>query len=150
VRFAFTGSDAFLTKVERVRQILRHRCPPGSLEEIFAALVDDFLKRHDPALKVRPAVTRDSPPHSRRIPQWVKDAVFRRDAGQCVYESVEGVRCNERGGLEYDHINPWAKGGVSNDPLNIRLLCRAHNAFEAQRLFRSRRNGRLLGKNRKG
>jgi len=37
--------------------------------------------------------------------------------------------------LEYDHIRPLSLGGRSDDPANVRLLCRAHNALEARRIL---------------
>lgn len=135
VRFAFTGSGDFLRKIERVRQLLHRRYPAGALEDIFSATVDCFLESRDPALKERSARPRATNPRSRRVPQWVKDIVYRRDGGRCAFESPEGLRCEEGGGLEYDHIMPWARGGPSNDPANIRLLCRAHNALTAEQAF---------------
>ncbi|MFA5137665.1 MAG: HNH endonuclease signature motif containing protein [Elusimicrobiota bacterium] len=71
----------------------------------------------------------------RRIPHWVRDAVWARDAGRCTFVGPDGRRCAERGGLEFDHIIPWALGGTSNDPDNIRLLCRTHNQRAASRVF---------------
>jgi 5-methylcytosine-specific restriction endonuclease McrA len=135
VRFAFTGSDEFLRKVDRSRELLRHRSPGGALEDIFAAAIDCFLDVHDPARKKLSARRRETKRRARKIPQWVKDAVFARDGGRCAFRSAEGSRCEERGGLQYDHIVPWAKGGASDDPANVRLLCRAHNLWEAERIF---------------
>jgi HNH endonuclease len=43
-----------------------------------------------------------------------------------------GHRCEERKDLEFDHIEPYAKGGEATVG-GIRLLCRAHN--EAERAF---------------
>ena len=81
----------------------------------------------------RPSLRDYSP--RRRIPHWVRDAVWARDAGRCTFIGPDGHRCPERGGLEFDHIIPWALGGTSNDPDNIRLLCRAHNQLSARRVF---------------
>jgi hypothetical protein len=36
--------------------------------------------------------------------------------------------------LEFDHIQPLALGGTTT-PENLRLLCRAHNQFEAERVL---------------
>jgi hypothetical protein len=135
VRFAFTGSEDFLKNVERVRQLLRHKYPAGTLEDVFAETVECFLDARDPARKARAAKPRATNPRRRSIPVWIRDIVFKRDGGRCTYTSSDGLRCEERGGLEYDHILPWAKGGASNDPANVRLLCRTHNALEAARIF---------------
>ena len=52
---------------------------------------------------------------SRRIPQDVKDAVWRRDEGMC-------VECGSNENLEFDHIIPHSRGGA-NTYRNIQLLC---------------------------
>jgi len=135
-RFGFTGTVEFLKKFERARELLRHRYPAGAAEDVFNAVIEVFLEARDPARKSKPA-RRASNPRSRRIASWIKSEVFRRDGGRCAYVSADDVRCDERGGLEYDHIVPWAKGGPSNDPANIRLLCRTHNAYEAAVAFGS-------------
>jgi hypothetical protein len=135
VRFAFTGTCGFLARFERARQLLWHQHPGGALEDVFREALDAFLDARDPVRKKREASPRPTDPRARRIPQWVKAVVFTRDGGRCAFRSAQGIRCEARGGLEYDHIVPWAMGGASNDPGNIRLLCRTHNAFEAARIF---------------
>lgn len=146
VRFAFTGTDIFLGKVDRVRQILRHKHPAGSLEDVFSETVEFFLNARDPGRSKRSPRPRRSNPRRRAVPAWVKDIVFKRDDGRCAYRSAEGARCAEKGGLEYDHIVPWARGGISNDPANIRLLCRTHNTLEAERIFGAKEIARRKAK----
>ena len=48
--------------------------------------------------------------------------------------SADGHRCEETGRLEIDHITPVALGGTTT-PENLRVLCRAHNQFEAERVL---------------
>ena len=144
VRFAFTGSNIFLGNVDRVRQLLRHKYPAGALEDILFEVLEYFLKSKDPALKKHRAQPRTVNPRRRDVPVWVKDIVFERDGGRCSFQSADGAHCEERGGLEYDHIVPWALGGVSNDPKNIRLLCRSHNAFAGEQIFGARRRPRYV------
>lgn len=145
IRFAFTGSKGFLENVDRVRQLLRHKHPAGALEDVFAETVECFLDERDPARKKKAAKPRVTDARRRSIPVWIKDIVFTRDGGRCVYTAADGARCEERGGLEYDHLVPWAKGGPSNDPANVRLLCRAHNSLEAERAFGRRIDSRRGG-----
>ncbi|MCX5793941.1 MAG: HNH endonuclease signature motif containing protein [Elusimicrobia bacterium] len=142
VRFSFTGDEALLRKVERAQAILWHKHPAGKLEDIFAEALDFLLDKKDPERRLaRQKRLKRKPPTSaadtepRRIPQWVKDEVWARDAGQCVFVPPGGARCPEREGLEFDHIMPWALGGRSFDPRNIRLLCREHNQMRARRMF---------------
>jgi len=58
---------------------------------------------------------------SRRvIPTWVKLEVWKRDGGKC-------VQCGVTENLHFDHVIPYSKGGSSNTPENIQLLCGKHN-----------------------
>ncbi|MDD5657925.1 MAG: HNH endonuclease signature motif containing protein [Elusimicrobia bacterium] len=81
----------------------------------------------------------------RYIPKWVKDEFWRRDAGRCAYAGPDGTRCGETAWLEWDHIIPWALGGPSHDPANIRLLCRAHNQTLARRSFGEAKPSAAMG-----
>lgn len=56
----------------------------------------------------------------RIIPTWVKLEVWKRDGGKC-------GKCGVTDNLHFDHIIPWSKGGSSNTPDNIQLLCGKHN-----------------------
>ncbi|MBI5243576.1 MAG: HNH endonuclease [Elusimicrobia bacterium] len=150
VRFAFTGSETLLRKIERAKQLLRHKHPDGSLERIIEESVDMLLDKQDPERRILRKALRPEHPNGvvsgrtkptdsgrlvRDIPQQVKDAVWQRDGGCCAFIGPDGKRCAERGMLEYDHIRPYSMGGASDDPANIRLLCRTHNQMFARRMF---------------
>lgn len=132
VYFSFTGSEDLERVIERCREVLSRKYPAGRLEDIVLEIGRAFLQAKDPELlppsKQKPARTKET----RYIPRWVQSKVYRRDNGRCVYVSAEGRRCESRRDLEYDHVIPWARGGRSDDPENIRLLCRAHNALAAR------------------
>ena len=70
----------------------------------------------------------------RQTPAHVRRAVWERDQGQCTFVSASGHRCGARRFLEYDHIDPVARGGGST-VAGMRLRCRAHNQYEAERVF---------------
>ena len=150
IRFAFTATEEFLNKIERCRRLLRHKYPAGRLEEIFDELARNFLKKRDPDLKTRPAPPRATKPFRREIPQWVKDEVWKRDGGRCSFVSTEGRLCASQDFLEFDHVIPWALGGLSNTPGNIRLLCRSHNQHLGQKVFSEFHEPEGLGGNFKG
>lgn len=59
----------------------------------------------------------------RDIPQWVKDAVFHRDKGRCVFCN-KNLTCliDNIDRKHYDHIIPLKDYGT-NDPCNIQLTC---------------------------
>lgn len=138
VQFSFTASEIFREEVERIRQLLRARFPDGRLEDVLPVPVEEYLDRHDPDRRLQ---TKRPAPHTetdaRRIPQWVRDAVWKRDEGRCAFIGPAGQRCPARELIEFDHAKPYALGGRSDDPDNVRLLCRAHNQLAARRIFGS-------------
>jgi 5-methylcytosine-specific restriction endonuclease McrA len=75
-----------------------------------------------------------SPKASRHVPAAVRHAVWERDHGRCTYVSPAGERCRETACLELHHEEAYARGGASTTD-NIRLLCRSHNALEAEQEF---------------
>lgn len=135
IRIAFTADQELLALIQRARELLRHKYPEGRLERIFKDALIALLEKRDPDLKPVAALPAVSMNPSRRIPQWVKDAVWRRDQGRCAFVSEEGKACLTRDDIEFDHIRPWASGGSSDDPANIRLLCRGHNQLMAVRHY---------------
>lgn len=70
----------------------------------------------------------------RHIPSAVKREVRQRDRDRCTFVSESGHQCEERAGLEFDHIVPVARGGMATIE-NIRLRCPGHNQLEAERVF---------------
>ena len=70
----------------------------------------------------------------RSIPARIRSAVWKRDGGRCTYVGVRGHRCRSRRWLEFDHVLPVARGGTETIR-GLRLRCRAHNQFEAERTF---------------
>jgi hypothetical protein len=74
------------------------------------------------------AATVDVPVERRRvIPSWVKQAVWLRDGGRC-------VECSSTENLHFDHVIPYSKGGSSETPDNIQLLCGRHNLGKGARI----------------
>jgi hypothetical protein len=70
----------------------------------------------------------------RGFPNALRRFVCERDGGRCAFVSADGHRCESTRQLEIDHIQPVALGGETK-PENLRLLCRAHNQYEAERLL---------------
>ena len=134
VAFTFTADARVQSWFDQARDLLRHKLPMGRMEEVIGEALRRLVTRE---LFSKPGRRQTKDPTSslrRHIPKWVKDEVRQRDAGRCAYMGPDGTRCDETAWLEYDHIVPWALGGRSDDPANIRLLCRSHNKSEAQRL----------------
>lgn len=89
--------------------------------------------------------------NGRHVPRSVVREVSERDGFQCTFRGPDGQRCTERMGLEFDHVVPFARGGKTTAD-NLRLLCRAHNQHEAERVYgethmRVRREASRAGRN---
>lgn len=148
VRIGFDAGIAVMSLIDRARQILRHKYPAGRLEDLVKEALELLLDRKDPQrrLTLKPApVVRDAAAlpadaprflraraAGRYIPAWVKRAAWERDGGRCAWREADGTVCGSKDWLEYDHLRPFAKGGRSDSPRNVRLLCRAHNAEAAR------------------
>lgn len=132
VVFTFTASEEVQSWFEAARDLLRHRFPMGRMEEIIGEALRRLARDELPG---ESKLRRQGSAESRHIPKWVQDQVWRRDGGRCAFIGANGMRCGETAWLEFDHILPFAWGGPSNDPANIRLLCRSHNQSEQARIF---------------
>ena len=122
-------------KLRRAQELLGHSIVPGDLAEVFDRALDALIVK----LEKRKFATTEHPRHSkvakgRHVPADVRRAVRERDGDRCTFTSEAGKRCEERTGLEYDHIVPVARGGPSTVE-NVRLCCRAHNQHSADREF---------------
>ncbi|UPT75160.1 MAG: HNH endonuclease [Elusimicrobiota bacterium] len=139
VEFTFYADARVWLDFQRLKELTRSRWPSGRVEEVIGGALEFMLERVDPERR-KPAraageAAAGAPGNSRRIPSSVSAIVWRRDKGRCVYRAETGRECGARAGLEIDHIVPWALGGRSDKPGNLRLLCRSHNQLEARRLF---------------
>jgi 5-methylcytosine-specific restriction endonuclease McrA len=129
-------------KLRYAASLMSHRVAAGDMEAVMERALDMLI----PALEKQKfgATTKPRRPHGRTrrpegnnprvIPADVKRAVWKRDEGQCTFVGTGGHRCGSRTPLEFDHIVPVARGGASCIS-NLRLRCRAHNQYEAERLF---------------
>src|SRR3972149_6157114 len=72
---------------------------------------------------------------SRRIPTEIKRIVWERDEGRCTYKMPDGEIHGAQKDLHFDHIIPWSKGGSSDDPKNIQLLCGKHNIGKSDKII---------------
>jgi 5-methylcytosine-specific restriction endonuclease McrA len=119
------------------QELLRHQIPSGDVAEVIGlalhALVAQlekakFAATRKPRNSVRPTTS------ARHVPNHVKRAVWERDGGRCTFVSDDGKRCDSRDFIELDHLDPVARGGRATIE-SMRLLCRAHNQYEAERTF---------------
>ena len=122
--------------LQRARALMAHQVPAGEIAPVLKRglelLVADLEKRKYAATD-RPRAAKPAA-SARHVPAAVKRAVAERDGGRCAFVSESGRRCEARGMLEFDHLEPAALGGEATAE-NVRLLCRAHNAYAAERAF---------------
>ena len=122
-----------------VQDLLGHAIPAGDVAAVFqralSSLRKDLLRRKTGRVdRPRPATPRLAKAASRAIPAATRRAVWARDEARCTFRSDDGRRCSSRRGLEFDHVIPFVRGGTSTVE-GLRLRCRAHNQFEAERTF---------------
>jgi 5-methylcytosine-specific restriction endonuclease McrA len=123
--------------LEQARALLGHEIPSGDLGEVVERVIHTLvaqLEKRRCAATSRPRRTRRETTSPRHIPASVKRNVWARDGARCTFVDDDGRRCPARGMLELDHIEPVARGGRATEE-NLRLRCRAHNAYEAERAF---------------
>ena len=142
----FTIGESTHEKLRYAQALLSHAVPTGDVAQIFDraldALIADLEKRKFGAITRRPsrqgtANQRRRPcttPRKRYVPAQVRRAVWERDQGRCTFIGTTGHRCEARRFLEFDHIDPVARGGKATVE-GMRLRCRAHNQYEAERTF---------------
>ena len=117
-----------------LRELLGHSVPSGELSAVLAralSMARELAEKQKYAATDTPRASHGS--HvTRYIPAELKREVHERDGGQCTFVGSTGKRCGSRTRLEFDHRVPIAKGGTTG-AANLRLLCRAHNHYEAER-----------------
>jgi len=125
-------------KLRHAQELLGHQIPSGDLAQVLGRVLDlaiAQLEKQKFAATDRPQRGRRRPTASaRHVPAEVQRAVWARDQGQCTFVSDEGHRCAERKLVEFDHVQEVARGGEATVD-GIRLRCRAHNQYTAERTF---------------
>jgi hypothetical protein len=145
-KLELTIDQGLYDKIQQLRELLRHSIPDGDLACVFERAVSELTerqlqkrfaqKKEKAAAKPEAAVAAPrerAKTHSRYVPRAVVREVYERDQGQCSFVSQSGQRCSARGFLElHHHETPFARGGTATAD-NLRLMCRAHNALQAER-----------------
>ncbi len=132
-KVTFTASAELRDELERL-QALMHE----DLAAVIKAAVTEKLERLEAKRYAETKAPRksleetDTSASSRYMPAAVRRVVRKRDLGQCTFVDKHGRRCTERRGLEFHHDDPYGRGG-DRSPSNVRLLCKVHNAFLAER-----------------
>src|SRR5262245_28441376 len=118
------------------QDLLSHELPVGDVAAVLKMALEALI----PELENRRFAATDQPRAGkaskslRHIPARVRREVWKRDQGQCTFVSEDGHRCTERRFIQFDHALEVARGGEAGVS-DIRLRCRAHNQFTAERTF---------------
>lgn len=125
-------------KLRQIQDLLGHSVPPGDMAQVLDRAFDALLEKLQKAKcgatdKPRSSATKPST-NPRHVPASIRREVWKRDGGRCAFVSDDGQRCTARKLLEYDHVLEVARGGRASVE-GVRLLCRTHNQFMAERAF---------------
>jgi 5-methylcytosine-specific restriction endonuclease McrA len=134
-----TISESTRDKLRYAQGLLSHALPNGDVAQVFDRALDALIplleKQKFGAITGRPRRRRTvASVRKRHIPAQVRRAVWERDQGRCTFVSASGTRCKARRFIEFDHVDPVARGGETTVE-RMRLRCRAHNQHEAERTF---------------
>jgi hypothetical protein len=153
--FRFSADRDFREKFERLAEVLGIENPLKNMAEVFERAVDFSLEKKDPKRKLERRLKKErergaeqvqSRPdeisetgeeekaESRYISSEVRERVFARAGYQCQFEGPDGTRCSSRTGLEIEHELPFAIYR-SHDERRLKVLCRRHNLFQAERVY---------------
>jgi 5-methylcytosine-specific restriction endonuclease McrA len=135
----FTVSAELQQKLERLQALMGLQV---DLDAVIELAVTEKLERLERSRFGRRNAPRKDPvetqetqtnasPSSRHIPAAIQRAVRERDGDRCRYLDAQGRRCKERHWLQFHHRHPFGLGG-EHSVKNIRLMCRAHNAYLAE------------------
>ncbi len=137
-----TIGESNYDKLRYAQSLASHRTAGRDVEELLGQALDLLvheLERRKFGATERPrrkatrsgARTEYAYENRRYIPRHVKRSVWQRDHGQCTFTSDTGKRCPARSLLEFDHIDPVARGGEPT-VAGMRLRCRSHNQYTAE------------------
>jgi 5-methylcytosine-specific restriction endonuclease McrA len=124
-------------KMRYAQELGSHSMSASGLAELFDEGLDAVIEKREKrkfAATSRPRTPVNRPGSKRYVPAHVYRAVWKRDDAQCTFVSQDGHRCGERNMVEFDHMVPVALGGRATME-SMRLRCRAHNQYEAERVF---------------
>ena len=130
---------AVLEQLRHAQNLLAHEIPSRDAGKVFEKAIQVLIRRLEKrkfGATDRPRTTtpRRRAKGGRYVPASVRNAVWERDGGQCTFVSESGHRCEMRRLIEFDHELEVARGGKSTLE-NVRLRCRAHNQYAAERTF---------------
>ena len=139
-RFALTVTISAGTheKLRYAQALLGHAVPSGDLAQVLDRALDALVtkleqRKFGAGARLQPN-RRRGVRDDRHIPAAVRRTVWERDGGRCTFVSDQGHRCEATSRLEFDHEQPFARGGQAT-PSQLRLRCQAHNQYAAEQVY---------------
>ena len=122
--------------LRRAQELLGPAANGHDIAQVLSRALEELVRKleHEKFAVTASPRARRSQANGRYVPAELKRQVAERDGRQCAFTSDAGRRCSERSDLEVDHIVPIARGGRTVLE-NLRLLCAAHNQYEAERVY---------------
>lgn len=134
-RFAWqvTVDQETQDQLRYAQSLLGHSVPSGDVATVLKRALGSLVReleqqKFGKCARSRP---RRSSANGRYVPTEIRRKVWQRDGGQCTFVGEQGKRCEERTRLEFDHMDPVARGGQTTAD-RMRLRCRAHNQYDAE------------------
>ena len=113
-RVLLTLDEGTHDELRYAQALLSHAVPSGDVAQVFKralkALIGQLEKRKCGA-STKSKVEQRKSCDQRHIPAQVRRAVWERDQGRCTFVSESGHRCGSPKFLEFDHVEPVARGG---------------------------------------
>ncbi len=140
----FTASAELRGKLRRAEELLgpvrAGARASGDIALVVERALDELIEVLEKKRSAKTSRAQKKPrprkPGTRYVPRQVRREMAERDGGRCTFVDKAGRRCEERRALELHHQHAFARGGEATTA-NMALLCRSHNALEAERDFGS-------------
>jgi hypothetical protein len=139
IRMELSFSVEEMEILKQARELLSHSLPNATWAQAITYLakqqVQKVMGKEKPAKTNSTANSTQSFPAAgvrKAIKVTTRRALLKKAQSCCEYvDPISKRRCSGKYQLQIDHIFPLALGG-SNDPSNLRVLCRTHNILSAQ------------------
>jgi hypothetical protein len=131
----FVAPAEVIEDLVTAQNLLKHKYPKSEYAAVFGEALKLLIEKRTPNKGKIERETKTPHIQKRHVRRRTKGEVWERDGGQCSYLSPDGHRCDERAGVEFDHVDSWALGGRSDRASDIRLLCFPHNRWLSRRMF---------------
>jgi 5-methylcytosine-specific restriction endonuclease McrA len=133
-RHSMNLSQQATTDLARAKEVLSHQFPNASDAEIIQYALKFLLDRVDP-LRKEEKNRNEEARKEKKNKAGARRIILKNASAQCTFKDpATGKVCGSRYQVQIDHVIPKAFGGT-DDPENLRPLCRQHNLLMAERVF---------------